>query len=412
MNNYEENEILGKGSFGLARLCTRKTDGKEVVIKFITSLSKKEQASALTEIRILGSLEHPNVIRYIESFEDQSSICIVTEYAEEGDLHLFIRSRVNNKKHITEDEAMSVSTQVCMALKYLHANKILHRDLKPANIFLSRGMVVTLGDFGVATVLKATQNMVKTFCGTIHYLSPEVCEEQPYNNKADLWAAGCCLYEMLTLRRAFEAKSVLQMGLNICAAKYEPLGENISEDVKNLVSHLLVKKPTLRYNAGKVLTHKAVINNLNSLPRYLKDNDRYRHVFGELPNQKCENQYEIELRAMEEWAKKDAERLEIQEKQDALLLDNVLKKSGDIPSLASTMSKLTGGDLEGCLNSSTTSNAKSESNVENHRLRNIQAEVASLMATKEEGLSRLKRDSSNEDFTDDFPIFTKELLGA
>ena len=94
---------------------------------------------------------------------------------------------------------------MCLGLQYLHANRILHRDIKTINMFLAKGDCIKIGDLGVAKELNATNNMAKTIVGTPYYLSPELCEEKPYNNKSDIWSLGCVLYELCTLRHPFEA---------------------------------------------------------------------------------------------------------------------------------------------------------------------------------------------------------------
>ena len=86
---------------------------------------------------------------------------------------------------------------ISIGLKSLHDKKILHRDLKSANIFLTANKTIKIGDFGISKVLDNTS--AKTFVGTPYYLSPEVCENRPYDFKSDLWSLGCILYEMCTL---------------------------------------------------------------------------------------------------------------------------------------------------------------------------------------------------------------------
>jgi len=94
---------------------------------------------------------------------------------------------------------------MCLGMLYLHSNKILHRDIKTINMFLSKDNTIKIGDLGVAKMLNQTANMAHTVVGTPYYLSPELCEEKPYNNKSDIWSMGCCLYEMCTLKHPFEA---------------------------------------------------------------------------------------------------------------------------------------------------------------------------------------------------------------
>ena len=111
---------------------------------------------------------------------------------------------------LKEDVIWKLFIKICIGLGYLHKKKVLHRDLKSLNIFLTKGLDVKIGDLGVAKSLTQS-GFAKTFIGTPYYLSPEICEEKPYNEKSDVWALGCILYEMCTYNHPFEAKT--QAGL-------------------------------------------------------------------------------------------------------------------------------------------------------------------------------------------------------
>lgn len=92
--------------------------------------------------------------------------------------------------------------------QYIHERKILHRDIKSQNIFIGKQRTIKLGDFGIARIMDGTTDYARTCVGTPYYLSPEIWENKPYNNKSDLWAMGCVLYEMTTLKHAFEAGNI------------------------------------------------------------------------------------------------------------------------------------------------------------------------------------------------------------
>ena len=94
-------------------------------------------------------------------------------------------------------------------LQYVHKYKILHRDLKTSNIFLSSNGTVKIGDFGVSKVLEETEANAETVIGTPYYLSPEICKSEPYGYKSDVWSLGCILYELCTLKHAFNSSNLL-----------------------------------------------------------------------------------------------------------------------------------------------------------------------------------------------------------
>jgi len=144
---------------------------------------------AKQEAEVLAKMKHPNIVSYIDSFEESGNLCIIMEYCEGGDLHNKINSTKNDPYN--EDQIINWFFQITSALKHVHDNKILHRDLKPMNIFMTGDGVLKLGDFGVARVLSNTMEMAKTHIGTQYYMSPELLERFPYNNKSDIWSLGC-----------------------------------------------------------------------------------------------------------------------------------------------------------------------------------------------------------------------------
>jgi NIMA (never in mitosis gene a)-related kinase len=124
---------------------------------------------------------------------------------------------------------------MCLGLLYLHSNKILHRDIKTINMFLSKDNSIKIGDLGVAKMLNQTNVMAKTVVGTPYYLSPELCEEKPYNNKSDIWSLGCCLYELCTLRHPFEAQNQGALILKILKGKFNPIPPTFSRQLAEMV---------------------------------------------------------------------------------------------------------------------------------------------------------------------------------
>uniref|UniRef100_A0A8D3AED7 non-specific serine/threonine protein kinase n=1 Tax=Scophthalmus maximus TaxID=52904 RepID=A0A8D3AED7_SCOMX len=137
------------------------------------------------------------------------------EYCDGGDLMKKIK--MQRGIPFTEQQIVGWFIQICLGLKHIHDKKILHRDIKAQNIFLTDGgMKAKLGDFGIARMLNNTMELARTCVGTPYYLSPEICESRPYNNKTDIWSLGCVLYELCTLRHPFEGSSLRQLVSKIC----------------------------------------------------------------------------------------------------------------------------------------------------------------------------------------------------
>ena len=143
--------------------------------------------------------------------------------------------------------------QMCLAVKHVHDRKILHRDLKTQNIFLTRHKMIKLGDFGIAKVLKHTNELARTAIGTPYYLSPEICENAAYNNKSDVWSLGCILYELLTLKHAFEAGNMKGLVLKIMAGKYPSVSKVYSADVRGMVDKCLRRVARERPSVNTIL---------------------------------------------------------------------------------------------------------------------------------------------------------------
>ncbi|XP_069432893.1 serine/threonine-protein kinase Nek1 isoform X5 [Ovis canadensis] len=253
MEKYIRVQKIGEGSFGKAILVRSTEDGRQYVIKEIniSRMSNKEREESRREVAVLANMRHPNIVQYRESFEENGSLYIVMDYCEGGDLF----KRINAQKGILfqEDQILDWFVQICLALKHVHDRKILHRDIKSQNIFLTRDGTIQLGDFGIARVLNSTVELARTCIGTPYYLSPEICENKPYNNKSDIWALGCVLYEMCTLKHAFEAGNMKNLVLKIISGSFPPVSLHYSYDLRSLLSQLFKRNPRDRPSVNSIL---------------------------------------------------------------------------------------------------------------------------------------------------------------
>jgi serine/threonine protein kinase len=181
-------------------------------------------------------------------------------------LYTKIRKYAQKGRYFSEDIILSWFVQICLALKHVHDHKILHRDIKSQNIFLTKGNNVKLGDFGIAKILKNTVDLAKTCIGTPYYLSPEICENKPYNNKSDIWALGCILYEMATLKHAFVAGNMKDLIVKIIRGSYPRLPPRYSNDLRILVQQLLKRNPQERPSINTILKRTFLSKRI---PRFL-----------------------------------------------------------------------------------------------------------------------------------------------
>ena len=158
LNDFEFRESLGKGSFGSVYIVKRKENQKIYAMKRVRliNLGEKEKQNSFNEVRLLASFSHPNIIGYKEAFFDEksSTLNIVMEYADDGDLSTKIKN--NLKRHVNFDETTiwSILIQTLEGLNYLHKSRIIHRDLKSANIFLTKKGIVKIGDLNVSIIAK------------------------------------------------------------------------------------------------------------------------------------------------------------------------------------------------------------------------------------------------------------------
>ena len=268
ISSYEKIRTLGRGAYGTAVLYRKKDDDSLVVLKEITilDLSAAERQAAMNEVRVLGMLSHPNIISYYDSFDEDGTLWIEMEYADGGTLSDYLAKQ---EIELEERDILIMFSQMVSAIKYCHDHNILHRDLKTQNIFLTQEFKVKLGDFGIAKVMNTTAGGNFSVVGTPYYISPEMCEGKKYNNKSDIWALGCVLYEMANLTRTFDGTNLPALINKIVNGTFAPIRETFSPEFRLLVRDLLQKEPASRPSAEEILFTRLQ----DLLQRYDQDGD-------------------------------------------------------------------------------------------------------------------------------------------
>ncbi|KAI1890931.1 hypothetical protein AGOR_G00158670 [Albula goreensis] len=254
MDNYHFIRVVGKGSYGEVSLVRHNADSKQYVIKKLnlTTSSKRERRAAEQEAQLLSQLRHPNIVTYRESWEgDDRRLYIVMGFCEGGDLYQRLKQRKG--EHLLERQVVEWFVQISMALQYLHEKHILHRDLKTQNIFLTKTNIIKVGDLGIAKVLENQNDMASTLIGTPYYMSPELLSNKPYNHKSDVWALGCCVYEMATLKHAFNAKDMNSLVYRIVEGKLPQMPSMYDPQLGELIKSMLSKKPEERPDVKHIL---------------------------------------------------------------------------------------------------------------------------------------------------------------
>ncbi|KAK5862104.1 hypothetical protein PBY51_017534 [Eleginops maclovinus] len=260
---YTEEEMdildhLGTGAFGSV-FKVRKHSGQNLLALKEVNLhnpvfgkDKKSRDSnvekIISELSIIKEqMMHPNVVKYYKTFLEGDMLYIVMELIEGVPLTEHFNSLKEKQQKFTEDTIWNIFIQMCLALRYLHMEKrIVHRDLSPNNIMLGEKDKVTITDFGLAKQ-KQENSKLTSVVGTILYSCPEVVKNEPYGEKADVWALGCILYQMATLQPPFYSTNMLSLASKIVEAIYEPIEEGaFSERVTDMIRWCLSPDADLR----------------------------------------------------------------------------------------------------------------------------------------------------------------------
>ncbi|XP_014313151.1 serine/threonine-protein kinase Nek4 isoform X2 [Myotis lucifugus] len=246
--------VVGRGSYGEVTLVRHRRDGRQYVIKKLNlrNASSRERRAAEQEAQLLSQLKHPNIVTYKESWEGGDGLLyIVMGFCEGGDLYRKLKEQKGQL--LPESQVVEWFVQIAMALQYLHEKHILHRDLKTQNVFLTRTNIIKVGDLGIARVLENHCDMASTLIGTPYYMSPELFSNKPYNYKSDVWALGCCAYEMATLKHAFNAKDMNSLVYRIIEGKLPPMPKDYSPELAELIRTMLSKRPEERPSVRSIL---------------------------------------------------------------------------------------------------------------------------------------------------------------
>ena len=271
IKDYKIIRILGKGSYASAYLVTKELSGinQSYVIKQIPleDLSPSEKEEVKTEAKLLSQIKSDFVVKYYESFEENNFLNIVMEYCELGDLEHLLKQR--NNIPLNDNFIWKLFIQIVIGLADLHNMKILHRDLKTSNIFLTKNYDVKIGDLGVAKKL-SNNDFTKTVIGTPYYLSPEICKEKPYNEKSDIWALGCILYELCTFKHPFDSTNQAALINKILKENPKQIPYTFDYYFNEIIKKLLQKNMNKRPSCKLILKGQYVMNKAKELKLYSK----------------------------------------------------------------------------------------------------------------------------------------------
>lgn len=253
-NDYEIIKQIGKGAYGIVYKVKNKSDQAIYALKTIdiSRMENKTLGNTLNEIRILCSINHPNIVGYKEAFLVGTTLCVVMEHVGGGDLSEKIASCKKRNYCINEESIWKYAVQILNGLKELHGLQILHRDIKSANIFLSEDFeTVKLGDLNIAKVAK--DDFASTQIGTPYYLAPEIWMNQKYDYRCDIFSLGCVVYEMATLKVPFDASTIQELFKKITKGSPEPIPSRYSTHLSELIKVFLTKNPKNRPSVYEIM---------------------------------------------------------------------------------------------------------------------------------------------------------------
>ncbi|KAM6082387.1 LOW QUALITY PROTEIN: serine/threonine-protein kinase MARK1-like [Chlamydotis macqueenii] len=250
IGNYRLLKTIGKGNFGKVNLARHVLTGREVAVKIIekTQLDPTSLQKLVREVRIMKTLNHPNIVKLFEVIETEKTLYLVMEYASGGPLfdYLVAHGRVKEK------EARAKFRQIVSAVQYCHQKCIVHRDLKPENLLLDADMNIKIADFGLSEEF-TVGNKLDMFCGSPSYAAPEIFQGKKYNGpEVDVWSLGVILYELVSGSLPFHSQSLQELREQVLRGKYH-IPFYMSTDCENLLKKLLVLNPTKRGSLEQIM---------------------------------------------------------------------------------------------------------------------------------------------------------------
>ncbi|KAG9231795.1 hypothetical protein BJ875DRAFT_498008 [Amylocarpus encephaloides] len=275
---------LGKGATARVRLARHGYTGQEAAIKIVQkknaqlsqagSLAALDQESSFPdtkdgvrrmpvgierEVAIMKLIQHPNIMKLYDIWENRTEIYLVLEFVDNGELF----DHITAKGRLSEEEAMQYFRQILSAVGYCHSFNICHRDLKPENILLNKHGQIKIADFGMAALHQSPDHRLKTSCGSPHYAAPELIRGSTYRgDKVDIWSMGVILYATLAGRLPFDVDGTGRDWLAPLLSKIRKgsykMAPEFSEDAANLIWRILQVNPRDRISLSQIWRHPVV----------------------------------------------------------------------------------------------------------------------------------------------------------
>jgi len=258
---YRIGKILGTGAFGEVRMCVHRESSAQRAVKVLrkSHMDEDEKRMLFNEINILKEIDHPNIVKMYEFFEDEKRYYLVTEICKGGELF----DEILQRGKFSERDGAVLMKQVLSCINYCHQNNIVHRDLKPENILLEQNKefdAIKIIDFGTSLVYDPNKSLDEKL-GTPYYIAPEVLNKN-YNSKCDIWSCGVIAYIVLSGMPPFNGQSDQEIMKKVRAGSFsfdDKVWNNISDNCKDFITQLLTYKQEERPTASQALQHPWIV---------------------------------------------------------------------------------------------------------------------------------------------------------
>jgi predicted Ser/Thr protein kinase len=257
IGKYKILGVLGKGGMGIVYKGLDPDIEREVAIKtirldsFIEGPEKEEMLNrAIREAKAAGRLNHPNIITIYDVLREDDLTFIVMQYVDGQTLQALIESG----KIFSPEDVIAILKPVAESLDFAHQNGIVHRDIKPANILIDKTGTPFLADFGVARMETSTVTGPGTAIGTLSYMSPEQIMGKAADGRADFFALGVILYELLAGRKPFVGDNLSTIVYKIVheePQRITDIKQGLLPGYEDVIRRALAKNPDDRYQSGR-----------------------------------------------------------------------------------------------------------------------------------------------------------------
>ncbi|EAY07390.1 CAMK family protein kinase [Trichomonas vaginalis G3] len=254
---------IGEGASSTV-YCAKNNDTNDNCCIKLIKKSRSENCFLDIESKVLPTLNHPNIVKFIDFLEDVDNFYLVEELCCGETLTHYMESG----KILTDSAILSIMQQLLSAIQYIHYKGISHRDLKTDNIIISNANTIKLIDFGLST--DNNSQMRATFCGSVAFASPECINHLNYDSKsADIWSCGVICYYLATGSIPWKGKNIVQIMRSITTVNYT-IPSTVSLPVKSIIQQCLQLDPVKRPSASKLLESPFFSTKVRRSPRLLR----------------------------------------------------------------------------------------------------------------------------------------------